>query len=66
MIALKKLLIVVILAILDLVAAIPSSHVSMVDTAELRDVGVIYTEPNFRGGRTFICKVKDSPQCLTL
>jgi hypothetical protein len=66
MAALKNLLIMVILAILGLVAATPSPHVGMVDTAQLRDVGVVYTEPNFRGERTFIYEVKDSPQCLNL
>jgi hypothetical protein len=44
MMALKTLLVIVILvilAILDLVAAILSPHIGMLDTAELRDVGVI-------------------------
>jgi hypothetical protein len=64
--ALKQRLGIVLFAILGLVVAIPNPHVGMIDTAALRDVGVIYTEPNFQGDHAFIFEVKGNPTCLPL
>jgi hypothetical protein len=62
----KLLLAFVVCFVISLVLAVPKPHIGMVDTAELRDVGVIYTKANYEGERKFIYHVKTKPECLPL
>jgi hypothetical protein len=62
----KLLLAFMVFFVVSLVGAIPKPHVGMVDTADLRDVGVIYTKANYEGEPKFIYHIKAKPECMAL
>lgn len=63
---LYQAILLTIFGLLGLGAARPQPHQGMVDTATLRDVGVIYGKPNFQGRNKFIFEIKAAPECLPL
>jgi hypothetical protein len=54
------------LSLLRLSTALPEPHTGMVDNTNIRDVGVIYTKPNYQGKHEFIYQTKSKPDCLAL
>jgi hypothetical protein len=42
------------------------AHTGMIDNDDHRDVGLIYTKPNFQGETKAIFEIKDKPECLPL
>lgn len=55
-----------ILALAGIAMAFPQPHNGMVDNANIRDVGVIYTGTNFTGAPKFIFELKARPECIPL
>ncbi|KAJ4347831.1 uncharacterized protein N0V89_009201 [Didymosphaeria variabile] len=41
-------------------------HVGMLDTPDVRDVGLIFDDLNYTGNSTFIIEVKNNPTCLPI
>ncbi|KAF1918153.1 hypothetical protein BDU57DRAFT_444093 [Ampelomyces quisqualis] len=54
------------ISFLVLAMALPGPHRGMVDNDSIRDVGEIYTKPDFSGNRKFIFETKSTPECLPL
>lgn len=52
--------------IIGLTMAVPEPHRGMIDNDDVRDVGVVYTKPDFAGTKKFIFEVKAEPGCLAL
>lgn len=46
--------------------ALPEPHVSMIDNANVRDVGMTYNKENFQGASKFVLQFKQDTQCLDL
>ncbi|KAH7411770.1 hypothetical protein DE146DRAFT_771372 [Phaeosphaeria sp. MPI-PUGE-AT-0046c] len=55
-----------ILGLLGLSIALPQPHTGMVDTATIRDVGLIYGETDFKGPGKLVFEIKAGPKCLPL
>lgn len=55
-----------VLSLVGLSTALPEPHTGMVDNTKIRDVGVIYTKPNYQGNHEFIYQTKSKPDCLAL
>jgi hypothetical protein len=66
MFTINKVLAFAVLFLAGLTAALPEPHAGMVDTAEIRDVGIIYTKPNYQGKHDFVYQIKSKPDCLAL
>lgn len=64
--AINQLFIFVVLCLVALTTAIASPHEGFVDTPTLRDVGILYSEENFKGENTFVYEIKTTPECLPL
>jgi hypothetical protein len=54
------------LSLLGLSMALPEPHTGMVDNGDIRDVGAIYSKPNYQGTHNFIYEIKGKPDCLAL
>jgi hypothetical protein len=62
----KQLFAFVVLCLIALTMALPSPHEGFVDTQTLRDVGILYSEANFKGENTLVYEIKNTPECLPL
>lgn len=47
-------------------AAIAMGHEGMVDNEHVRDVGVVFSEPNFTGASEFVWEMKHDNDCIAL
>ncbi|KAH7089846.1 hypothetical protein FB567DRAFT_590638 [Paraphoma chrysanthemicola] len=43
--------------------ALPEPHEGMIDNEFIRDVGVVFSKPNFQGDKKFIFEIKDESAC---
>jgi|TARA_R110002003_G_scaffold1048_16_gene22285 hypothetical protein len=64
--SLKQILTFVFAVIVGIAMALPEPHNGMVDNDHVRDVGVIYSKPNFQGDKKFVFEVKDGSGCQPL
>jgi hypothetical protein len=62
----KQLFAYVVLCLVAMTTALPSPHEGFVDTPTLRDVGILYSEANFKGDNTFVYEIKAESECLPL
>jgi hypothetical protein len=46
--------------------ALPEPHKGMVDSANIRDIGVVYSKPNFQGYKGFILEHKGASNCQSM
>jgi hypothetical protein len=56
----------VLAALSGLAMALPEPHKGMIDNTHVRDVGVIFSKPDFQGDSKFILEMKDTPECLPM
>ena len=49
-----------------LAMALPEPHKGMIDNDYVRDVGVVYSKPNFQGKSKFVFELKEQSECLVL
>jgi hypothetical protein len=46
--------------------ALPQLHAGMIDNDSIRDVGVLYSKPNFKGNSKFVFELKTKPTYSTV
>jgi hypothetical protein len=62
----KQLFALVVLCLVAVTMALPSPHDGFVDTPTIRDVGMLYSEADFKGENTFVYEIKAEPGYLPL